>query len=156
MAEEGRVVERTEDEASAAPRERLPARRPAAQRLTFTRPDPGEPLLGHAPGVQRRVLRQLRAGRPRPEEEIDLHGLTAREARAELMSALGDAARRGLRCVRVVHGRAIASERGPVLKRGLASWLEEPAIGSAVLAFAPARPADGGSGATLLLLRAPH
>lgn len=138
-----------------APRTKRKAPRSKSGPITFTRPDEGQPLLGHVAGLQRRVLRQLRAGRPRPQEDIDLHGLTAREAKAELRQALADATSHGLRCVRVIHGRGLGStpDKGPVLKRRLAEWLTDPAIGGAVLAFAPASPSDGGSGATLLLLR---
>ena len=132
---------------------RSPRKQPGPLRFTF--PDEGEALLGHASGIQRRTLRQLRAGRPSPERDIDLHGLSAREAKAELRRALATAASDRLRCVRVVHGRGLRSAAaGPVLKRLLPGWLADPSIGSAILAFAPAPPRAGGSGATLILLRA--
>src|SRR5688572_7936241 len=52
-------------------------------------PDPdefetGETLSYRAPGVQERVLRQLRRGGYRVEAELDLHGLNRDRARVEV------------------------------------------------------------------------
>jgi DNA-nicking Smr family endonuclease len=57
---------------------------------------------------------------------------------------------RGLRCVRVVHGKGLRSgPGGPVLKPIVHRWLRKV---ENVAAFAAARPADGGSGAVYVLL----
>ena len=57
----------------------------------------------------------------------------------------------------VIHGRGAHSlEAGPVLKPLVWRWLAASATSAAaVLAFASARPAEGGDGATRVLLRKP-
>jgi DNA-nicking Smr family endonuclease len=53
--------------------------------------------------------------------------------------------------VRVVHGKGLRSRnREPVLKRKVAGWLMRR---EEILAYCQARPADGGSGAVVVLLR---
>lgn len=111
----------------------------------------GEAFNFVRPGVQRQTLRQLRRGGARIEDELDLHGLTAAEARPLLAEFLDRARSRGLRQVRIIHGKGLRSESGVgILKRLVASWLMQR---EDVMAFCPARPADGGSGAVLVLLR---
>ncbi len=101
-------------------------------------------------GVQDGVLRKLRRGHYRVQAEIDLHGLSAREARAELGRFLGEAFARGLACVRIIHGKGLRSgPRGPVLKGTVAAVLQRTA---GVLAFVSARHVDGGTGALYVLL----
>lgn len=125
--------------------------RPAPAR--FHRPDPAEAGLGGASGVQTSQLRRLRAGRIRPERSIDLHGLRAQPARRRLHAELASAFEEGARCVLVVHGRGLHSKQAAVLRDALPGWLADPALEGRVLAFAPARPADGGAGASYVLLR---
>lgn len=103
------------------------------------------------PGVQDAVLRKLRRGTYRVDAELDLHGLTRDKAHAELIAFLASARRGAARCVRIIHGKGHNSgNRGPVIKQSLRSWLRR----DEVLAYASAPPAQGGSGATLVLLRA--
>jgi len=117
--------------------------------LPFAR-EPGEPLKFTRPGVQRQTLRQLRRGGSRVEDELDLHGLTVAEARPLLVGFLERCRASGARRVRVIHGKGLRSESGEgVLKGMVASWLAQR---SDVLAFHEAKPADGGSGAVIVLL----
>jgi DNA-nicking Smr family endonuclease len=61
------------------------------------------------------------------------------------------AAARGLRCVRIVHGKGLGSRnREPVLKGKLRAWLVPR---DEVLAFCQAPATEGGSGALLVLLK---
>ena len=76
-----------------------------------------------------------------------------RAARAALHRHLIEAQRAGQRCALVVHGRGLRSREGPVLKRTLPAWLADAKVARLVLAFAPARPEDGGEGASYVLLR---
>ena len=63
---------------------------------------------------------------------------------------LRDAQRHGLRCVRVVHGKGNGSPgRESVLRDKVRRWLAQKAE---VLAYAQARPSDGGAGALVVLL----
>ncbi len=108
--------------------------------LSFRRPDIGPD-----------VVRKLRRGGWVIQAQIDLHGLNRDEAREQLAAFLREAARQGMRCVRVVHGKGHGSPgREPVLKQRVHSWLVQKA---SVLAFAQARAAEGGSGALVVLLQ---
>lgn len=111
-------------------------------------------VAGALPGVGPELLERLKAGAFPMQDYLDLHGLGAEEAAAELEAFLTDAATRGLRHVLVVHGRGRGSPGGvPVLKSALTSWLGTRKLGRRVLAFCTARQVDGGAGAMYLLLR---
>lgn len=118
-------------------------------------PDPaeietGDELLFQRPNVSRKVMRQLRRGKYARQAEADLHGLTTTEARDELQAFIRDCHARGLKCVRVVHGKGLGSgPRGPVLKAGVNRWLSR---WQEVAAFCSAQPIDGGTGAVYVLL----
>ena len=104
-----------------------------------------------APGVQDRVLRQLRRGAFRLDSELDLHGLNREKARAAVVAFIAESRVRDHRCVRIIHGKGNGSPNsGPVIKRLLDGWLRKLRD---VLAFCAARPQDGGSGAIYVLLR---
>ena len=113
----------------------------------------GERSEGLARGIDRAHLVRLRRGEVRVERRIDLHGLTAAEARRELTAELREAFSAGERCALVVHGRGLHSESGPVLKGGVVDWLMAPPLAALLMAFASALPRDGGPGASYVLLR---
>lgn len=113
----------------------------------------GERVEGRAPGIDRKHLRRLRSGDVPVDVRVDLHGLHGPEAREAVREALIGAAEAGRRCALVIHGRGHRSERGSVLREALPRWLAEPPLGAWVMAFASATPADGGTGATYVLLR---
>src|SRR4029077_16045590 len=88
------------------------------------------------------------------QSHLDLHGLTAEEARGYVERFLTTAHRRGYRCVLVIHGRGLNSEnKEPVLKKRVCAWLARGALSRLVLAFTSARACDGGAGALYVLLR---
>ena len=73
------------------------------------------------------------------------------EAREALADFLREVTRRGLRCVRIIHGKGLGSvNREPVLKGMVHKWLVQK---DEVLAFCQAKAADGGSGALVVLLK---
>jgi DNA-nicking Smr family endonuclease len=110
----------------------------------------GEELLFARPGVSRQTLRKMRKGHWVVEAQIDLHGLDRPLAHAETEEFLKKAKKRGLRCVRIVHGKGLRSgHRGPVLKATVNAVLRRT---GAVLAYVSARPVDGGTGAVYVLL----
>lgn len=111
----------------------------------------GEELCYLRNGVGAQVLRKLRRAHWVIQDELDLHGLTVDEAREALAGFLNRCIRRGLRCVRIIHGKGLRSKnREPVLKRNVAGWLIQR---EEILAYCQARQADGGSGAVVVLLK---
>ena len=111
-------------------------------------------IEGAAAGVDRRLVRRLRAGDFAYQSHLDLHGMTAEEARVAVDRFLLDAQRKGQRCVLLIHGRGLNSkDQVPVLKTRLAQWLARGSWARLVLAFTSARLCDGGAGALYVLLR---
>lgn len=103
------------------------------------------------PGIGPDVLRRLRRGEWVIQDHLDLHGARVDEARELLANFLREAIKRGVRCVRVIHGKGLGSkDRQPVLKGKTRVWLAQR---DEVIAFCQARPAEGGSGALVVLLR---
>lgn len=112
----------------------------------------GDELEYRHDGVQLSVMRKLRRGQYARQAELDLHGLTAAQAKVEVVAFLKHCQTHSLRCVRIIHGKGLRSPRpGPVLKQKLAGWLRQR---QEVLAYCSARQVDGGTGAVYVLLRA--
>lgn len=112
----------------------------------------GEELLylrdGHSPDI----LRKLRRGHWVIQQQLDLHGMLVDEARAYTADFLNQCKKRGIRCVRIIHGKGLGSRnREPVLKNKLRSWLMQR---DEVIAYCQARQVDGGAGAVVVLLKA--
>ena len=112
----------------------------------------GEELLYLREGQSPSILSKLRRGFWVVQAQIDLHGLVSDEARLYVADFLSSCKKRGIRCVRIVHGKGLGSRnREPVLKHKLRSWLMQK---DEVIAYAQAKPEDGGSGAVIVLLKA--
>ena len=112
--------------------------------------DTDETLSYKRPGLGPDVVRKLRRGQWQLQGQIDLHGLRREDARQALADFIRHAHKNGWRCVRVIHGKGLGSPgKTPVLKGRVHSWLVQK---KEVLAFAQARPADGGAGALVVLL----
>jgi DNA-nicking Smr family endonuclease len=102
---------------------------------------------GHSPAL----LRKLKRGQFSIADEIDLHQMTANVARSAIAGFLADSKRAGKLCVRIIHGKGLRSRNeGPVLKRLVDSLLRRRGD---VLAYASAKPNEGGTGATIVLLK---
>ena len=103
------------------------------------------------PGLQRREIRRLRRGYHQVQDQLDLHGLVASEAERAVLEFVDHSRARGLRCVRIIHGKGRSSAGGrPVLKAVVDRWLRRC---EGVLAFCPAPDNAGGTGAVHVLLR---
>lgn len=112
--------------------------------------DTDETLSFRREGIAVEVVRKLRRGHWALQAQLDLHGLRRDGAREALGQFIHDSARRGLRCVRVIHGKGHGSPgREPVLKGRVRRWLVQK---NEVLAFVQARASDGGAGALMVLL----
>jgi len=113
-----------------------------------------EVMEGCVPGLDPRVLRRLRRGEFTLQADLDLHGCDAATARVLVEEFIVESHARGLRCVRIVHGRGNRSPNGEaVLKPSLPRWLARGPARLIVLAWTAARQADGGAGASYVLLR---
>ena len=113
--------------------------------------DTDEALSFRRPGIGPDVTHKLRKGDWSIQREIDLHGLRSDEARVALAEFIRLAHRQGVRCVRVVHGKGLGSPgKTPVLKSKVHSWLVQK---NQVMAFVQAKPAEGGAGALVVLLK---
>ena len=110
------------------------------------------PWVLKADGVSPERLRQLAAGRPPVNYEMDLHGLTQEKMYQALARAFEEALAREWRVLCLVHGRGMHSRQGrSVLREAAYRWLAEGPFAGRVLAVMP-RPGSGG-GAALVLLR---
>ncbi|MGN6318188.1 Smr/MutS family protein [Trinickia sp.] len=113
--------------------------------------DTDESLFYCRPGISHEVVRKLRRGHWIVQAQLDLHGMRREEAREALAEFIRETVKRGLRCVRVIHGKGLGSVgKEPVLKGKVRAWLVQKAE---VIAFCQARPHDGGAGAVLVLLQ---
>jgi DNA-nicking Smr family endonuclease len=113
--------------------------------------DTDDALSFRRTGVGTDVTRRLRKGEWAIQRQLDLHGLRTEEAREALGAFVRESAKRGIRCLRVVHGKGLGSVgKTPVLKGRVQGWLIQK---QEVLAFVQARPIDGGAGAVVVLLR---
>ena len=113
--------------------------------------DAGEELSYLRDGLSRQVLRRLRRGHWVIQDGLDLHGMNRSEAALAVAGFLNRCTARGLRCVRIVHGKGLGSHnREPVLKAKLGNWLPRR---QEVLAYCQAPASEGGSGALLVLLK---
>ena len=111
-----------------------------------------EALSFARPGIGLDILRKLRRGHWVIQHQLDLHGLRTDAARETLAEFLRGACKRGLRCVRIIHGKGLGSvNKEPVLKNKVRNWLVQK---EEVIAFCSARAADGGTGAVVVLLKA--
>ncbi len=136
---------------------------PLAPRRAMQQPEAADMLSDHGAGdeplteflrngLSRMTLRKLRRGQLQVEDSLDLHGLDSDGARKLLLEFLREAARRNLRCVRIIHGKGRHGAGGEgILKTRTRHWLTQC---PEVLAFCEAPPSHGGGGAVLLLLKA--
>ena len=102
-------------------------------------------------GISRLTLRKIRNGIWPIQDQLDLHGNHSDAARKLLQAFLHEATQQEFRCVRVIHGKGLNSKDGESVLRNLTRhWLSQH---PQVLAYCEATPAQGGSGAVLVLLK---
>ena len=118
------------------------------------------------PGLDKRSAQRLQRGKTEIDGRIDLHGMTQAEARSALTGFVTNGHRHDRRCLLVITGKGRpASHHGDrprtddgrsepgVLRRMVPRWLEEAPLAERVLAYSPAQPKHGGSGALYVLLK---
>jgi DNA-nicking Smr family endonuclease len=107
----------------------------------------GQRYAARAPGVSLSQVAELRTGKVHLEATVDLHGATVPVAIQQLRAFLVEARGVGRRRVLVVHGKGAGA-----LREAVVADLLGPLSGL-VHAFASAAQADGGDGATVVMLR---
>lgn len=120
--------------------------------ISLTVEGDGHRYAARAPGVSHSQVSELRRGRVHTEDMLDLHGDTVEHGVARLRAFLIEANRIGRRCVLLVHGKGTHSEHGAPLREAVLGQLLGDCSGF-VHAMSTAAPADGGEGATYVMLR---
>lgn len=115
-------------------------------------PDTQEYVEWVNPRYHDTVIPMLHEGRFSVQACLDLHGCAVPEAEAELDEFLCDAFKKGLRCVKLIHGRGLRSVKGPRIKEAMIKRLSGH-FRKDILAYVTARQCDGGLGALYVLLR---
>ena len=99
------------------------------------------------------LIKKLQAGQWPVAATLDLHGANSSQAAERFDRFLHSCLEHHVRCVCIVHGKGYGSEDGnAVLKDQVTAWLKNM---DAVSAFIPAPENMGGSGALVVLLKAP-
>ncbi|MBL4670638.1 MAG: Smr/MutS family protein [Arenicella sp.] len=110
----------------------------------------GDELKFLRTGFSSRLLKKLRRGDYAIQDELDLHGLVAGDAKQETHGFVNECARDNVRAIRIVHGKGRNSaDRRPVLKNRLIGWLSK---NQHVIAVVSTPANDGGTGAVYVLL----
>jgi DNA-nicking Smr family endonuclease len=122
-------------------------------------PRPSPPLTP----LGRRLKQRVARGREPIDARLDLHGMTQRQAHAELLRFLHRAQADGVRTALVVTGKGLrkssnsdgrdADNRPGVLKRQVPMWLALPEFRPLVVGFDDAHVGHGGEGALYVRLR---
>lgn len=102
-------------------------------------------LVYKNPTLQNKVFEQLKQGKLRWYEAVDLHSSSIDEAREAILKLIGIAQKADETVVKIVHGKGDA-----LIKTCVNGWLRQM---SDVLAFVSAPAKDGGTGAVLVLLK---
>jgi DNA-nicking Smr family endonuclease len=115
-------------------------------------PDTQEYVEWASPDYRDDIIQRLHGGHFSIQEFLDLHGFTVPEAEMELESFIGASFKKGLRCIKIIHGRGLRSTRGARLKEAVIKRLSGH-YRKDIIAYVTARQCDGGLGALYILLR---
>lgn len=96
--------------------------------------------------LQNSIFSQLKQGKIRWYDAVDLHGSSIEEAREAISKLIFQARQNKENCVKIVHGKGADS----ILKTCVNGWLRQI---PEVLAFCSAPNEQGGNGAVLVLLK---
>ena len=115
-------------------------------------PDTQEYVEWAHPDYNDTIIPKLHEGHFSIQAYLDLHGCTVAEAEQELESFVQESFRKGLRCVKIIHGRGLRSVKGARIKQAVVRRLSGH-FRRDVIAFVTARQCDGGLGALYVLLQ---
>lgn len=110
-------------------------------------PVAGEAYLSYKnPTLQNKVFEQLKQGKLRWYDAVDLHSTSIEDARTAVQTIIANALKNGETVVKIVHGKGTDA----IIKTCVNGWLRQI---SDVMAFVSAPANDGGNGAVLVLLK---
>jgi DNA-nicking Smr family endonuclease len=115
-------------------------------------PDTQEYVEWIHPAFREDIMRNLHEGRFAVQAYLDLHGFIVPDAEDELDEFVVDALKKGLSCIKIIHGRGLRSVRGARLKHVVVKRLSGH-FRKDKKAYVTARQCDGGLGALYVLLR---
>jgi len=101
-------------------------------------------------GVQKRIMQKLKRGQFQLGDQLDLHHMSTKTGATALLEFIAHSQARSFKCIRIIHGKGKRSEQGPRLRTMTRQLLRDH---PQVLAFTACKPADGGDGATDVLLK---
>ena len=115
-------------------------------------PDTQEYVEWIHPEFRDDIIRSLHEGRFSVQAYLDLHGFIVPDAEDELDAFILDALKKGLSCIKIIHGRGLRSVKGARLKHVVVKRLSGH-FRRDIIAYVTARQCDGGLGALYVLLR---
>lgn len=110
-------------------------------------PVAGEAFLSYKnPTLQNKIFEQLKQGKLRWYDAVDLHGASIDDARQAVLTLIKHAKKNNETVVKIVHGKGTNA----IIKTCVNGWLRQIPD---VLAFVSAPTSDGGNGAVLVLIK---
>jgi len=113
-----------------------------------------------SPNMDRKNFQRLMKGKFEIEATLDLHGMTADQAKMQLISFISRSHKSGYRMILVITGKGkrkhkdeFNRERGGILRQSLPDWVLGSSITDKVLQVTHAQPKHGGTGAYYVYLR---
>ena len=114
----------------------------------------------NSPNMDKKNFKKLVKGKMEIEGTIDLHGLTANQAKIKLITFINHSYSLGKRLIIVITGKGkhkgfdeFQRPINGVLRQNLPEWLSGPSVSNKVLQVTQAQPKHGGAGAFYVYLR---
>ena len=114
----------------------------------------------NSPNMDKKTFKKLVKGKMEIEGTIDLHGLTADQAKIKLITFINHSYSLGKRLIIVITGKGkhkgfdeFQRPINGVLRQNLPEWLSGPSVSNKVLQVTQAQPKHGGAGAFYVYLR---
>ncbi len=127
---------------------------------TLTFPDFNNDNKKSSPNMDKKNFNKLLKGKMEIEGTIDLHGLTADQAKIKLIAFIDRSYALGKRLIIVITGKGkhkgydeFQRPINGVLRQSLPDWLSGPSVSDKVLQVTQAQPKHGGTGAFYVYLR---
>ena len=131
-----------------------------SKKETLTLPDFNNDNKKSSPNMDKKNFNKLLKGKMEIEGTIDLHGLTADQAKIKLIAFIDRSYTLGKRLIIVITGKGkhkgydeFQRPINGVLRQRLPDWLSGPSVSDKVLQVTQAQPKHGGTGAFYVYLR---